>query len=265
MGVVYRAEQVGLGRKVAVKVIAPEHAADPRFRERFMREARLAAAIDHPNIVPVYATGDDGGQLYLVMRHIDGVTLAERLGEGALPLASVAEIVSQIASALDAAHARGLIHRDVKPANILLVERDDAPPHAFLSDFGITRELSDAAGLTKTGVFIGSVDYAAPEQAAGAGPSADLYSLGCVAYECIAGVPPFGRRRAVEILWAHANETPRRLSLLVPDLPVEADEAVLRALAKDPDQRWPTCVAFAQRLAGSLQPVRDGGAGGFPV
>ena len=169
MGVVYRAEQPGLERKVAVKVIAPGHAADARFRERFAREARLAAALDHPNIVPVYTTGEDGGQLYLVMRYIDGVNLAERLRSGPLPLADVATIVGQVASALDAAHARGIVHRDVKPANILLVERDDAPPHAFLTDFGITRELGGTDGLTQAGAFLGSLDYAAPEQAAGAG------------------------------------------------------------------------------------------------
>jgi len=169
MGVVYRAVQPGLDRKVAVKVIAPAYAADPRYRERFAREARLAAALDHPNIVTVYTTGDDRGQLYLVMRYIDGVNLAERLRAGPLPLASVAEIVGQVASALDAAHERGVIHRDVKPANILLVERDGAPPFAFLTDFGITRDLGATNGMTLAGAFLGSLDYAAPEQAAGAG------------------------------------------------------------------------------------------------
>jgi serine/threonine-protein kinase len=255
MGVVYRAEQPGLARKVAVKVIAPAHAADERFRERFTREARLAAALDHPNIVPVYTTGEDGGQLYLVMRYIDGANLAERLRGGPLPLAAVVEIVRQVASALDAAHTRGIVHRDVKPANILLVEREDGPPHAFLTDFGITRELGGAA-LTQAGAFLGSLDYAAPEQAAGAGPHADQYSLGCVAYECITGQTPFGGRRDVEILWAHANEEPRPPSALAPELPPEADEAVLRALLKDPDERWPTCASFAQRLASTLLPVR---------
>ena len=255
MGVVYRAEQPGLERKVAVKVIAPGHAADSRFRERFAREARLAAALDHPNIVPVYTTGEDAGQLYLVMRYIDGVNLAERLRGDPLPLADVATIVGQIASALDAAHARGIVHRDVKPANILLVERDDHTPHAFLTDFGITRELGGTEGLTQAGAFLGSLDYAAPEQAAGAGPRADQYSLGCVAYECLTGRPPFGGRRDVEILWAHANEAPPAPSALVAELPAEADEAVLRALAKDPDRRWPDCASFAQQLASALVEV----------
>jgi serine/threonine protein kinase len=233
-------------------VIAPARAADPGFRERFAREARLAAAIEHPNIVPVYSTGEDHGQLYLVMRHIDGVSLAERLGEGPLSPATVAEVIGQIAAALDAAHLRGLIHRDVKPANILLAERPGAPPHAFLTDFGITRELDAAADLTRPGVFVGSVEYAAPEQASGAGPAADQYSLGCVAYECLTGVPPFGRRRDVQILWAHAHEVPRPPSGLTGDLPADIDAAVLRALAKEPGERWPTCTEFAQRLAGAL-------------
>jgi serine/threonine-protein kinase len=166
------------------------------------------------------------------------------------------EIVLQVASALDTAHARGIVHRDVKPANILLAERDGLPPHAYLTDFGITRELGGGAGLTRAGAFLGSLDYAAPEQAAGAGPRADQYSLGCVAYECITGRTPFGGRQDVEILWAHANEDPQPPSALAPDLPPEADEAVLRALAKDPNKRWPSCASFAERLASTLLPVR---------
>ena len=256
MGVVYRAVQPGLDRKVAVKVIAPAHAADPRYRERFAREARLAAALDHPNIVPVYMTGDDRGQLYLVMRYIDGVNLAERLHEGPLPLASVAEVISQVASALDTAHAGAVVHRDVKPANILLVERDGAAPFAFLTDFGITRDLGATSGMTHAGAFLGSVDYAAPEQATGAGAAADLYALGCTAYECLTGQSPFGGRRDEAVLWAHAHEEPRPPSELVADLPVEADQAVLRALAKDPDERWPTCTDFARHLAAAILTAR---------
>ena len=256
MGVVYRAVQPGLDRKVAVKVIAPPYAADVRYRERFEREARMAAALDHPNIVPIYMTGEDGGQLYLVMRYIDGVNLAERLRGGPLPLAAVAEVISQVASALDAAHAHGVVHRDVKPANILLVERDGAPPHAFLTDFGITRDLEATHGMTRAGAFLGSVDYAAPEQAAGAGAPADLYALGCTAYECLTGQPPFGRRRDEEVLWAHAHEEPRAPSELVAGLPPEADHAVLRALAKDPCERWASCAEFARHLAGALLTTR---------
>ena len=257
MGVVYRAVQPGLDRNVAVKVIAPAHAADPRYRERFEREARLAAALDHPNIVPVYAAGDDHGQLYLVMRYIDGVNLAERLRAGPLPLASAVEIVAQVASALDTAHVRGVVHRDVKPANILLVEREGAPPFAFLTDFGITRDLGATTGMTRAGAFLGSVDYAAPEQATGAGAAADIYALGCTAYECLTRQPPFGIGRLdEEVLWAHAHEAPPPPSTLTPGLPREADDAVLRAMAKDPDERWSTCTAFARHLASALATPR---------
>ena len=244
MGVIYRALQLGLNRRVAVKVIAPDHAADPRFRERFAREARLAAALDHPNIVPVYASGDDGGRLYLVMRLIDGVNLAERLRSGPLTPAETAEIVAQVASALDAAHERGLVHRDVKPANILLAE------HAFLTDFGITREIVGATGLTQTGVFMGSVDYAAPEQAGGEEPAPRRTSTR--SQRCLrvpdrrAAVQARARRRT---LWAHVNEPPQPPSELAPKLGADVDEPLLRALAKAPEDRWPNCTEFAQRLA----------------
>jgi CHASE2 domain-containing sensor protein len=254
MGVIYEAHQPGLDRKVAVKVIAPDHAADPRFRQRFAREARLAAAIDHPNIVPVHATGEDGGRLYLAMRYVEGGNLAQRLRAGPLPLAATAEIVAQVASALDAAHERGLVHRDVKPANILLVERPGARPHAYLTDFGITRAIVGTADLTQTGVFMGTVDYAAPEQAsgAGAGPSADQYALASVAYECLTGRPPCKHEHDMATLWAHVNEPPQPPSQLVPELGAEVDAPLLLALAKNPDERWPTCAAFAQALASAL-------------
>lgn len=244
MGVIYRAQQPGLDRTVAIKVIAPEHAADPRFRERFAREARLTAALDHPNVVPVYAAGEDGGRLYLVMRFIDGTNLAHRLRDGPLSRAETADIIGQIASALDAAHQRGLVHRDVKPANILLADR------AYLTDFGITREIVETSGLTQTGVFVGSVDYAAPEQASGdgAGPSADQYALASVAYACLTGRPPCKHEHDMATLWAHVNEPPEPLGF-------EADEPLLRALAKAPEDRWPTCTEFARRLAAALDEV----------
>jgi predicted Ser/Thr protein kinase len=257
MGVVYRARQPGLDRHVAVKVIAPDNAADPRFRERFAREARIMAAVDHPNIVPIYAAGEDGGRLYLVMRLIAGVNLAQRLREGPLPLAATAEIVGQVASALDAAHERGVVHRDVKPANILLA---GAGPHAYLTDFGIIRQLVGTADLTRTGVFMGSVDYAAPEQASGdgAGPAADQYSLASVAYESLTGRPPCRRDHDMATLWAHVNEPPQPPSELAPELGSEVDAPLLRALAKDPSRRWPTCTAFAQALVVALA-IREPG------
>jgi serine/threonine protein kinase len=184
-----------------------------------------------------------------VMRYIDGSNLAQRLQEGPLPIAETAGIVSQVASALDTAHQRGVIHRDVKPANILL-----AGSHAYLTDFGITREIVGAADLTQTGVFMGTIDYAAPEQAsgAGAGPASDQYALASVAYECLTGRPACKRDHDVATLWAHVNEPPQPPSELAPELGSEVDEPLLRALAKDPADRWPTCTVFAQALAAAL-------------
>ena len=246
MGVVYRAEQPGLGRKVAVKVIAPQYAADPRFRERFAREARLAAALDHPNIVPVYTTGEDGGQLYIVMRYVDGVNVAERLRAGPLALSTVADIVGQIASALDAAHAHGIVHRDVKPANILLVERSDGAPRAFLTDFGITREVGGTDGLTRArGV------HRKPRlrrARAGARRRAARRSL-------LAGLRRLRVPHRATRLKRRDGATPAPPSTLAPGLPAAVDEVVLRAIAWEPDRRWPTCTEFAERLAGALAPV----------
>jgi serine/threonine-protein kinase len=191
------------------------------------------------------------------MRYVDGVNLARRLREGPLSPAATANIVAQVASALDAAHEHGLVHRDVKPANILLTERGGRT-HAYLTDFGITRELVDSAALTQTGVFMGSVDYAAPEQASGdgAGPAADQYALAGVAYECLTGRPPCKHDHDMATLWAHVNEAPVPPSELVPELGPEIDEPLLRALAKAPEDRWPSCTEFAQRLSSALA-LRD--------
>jgi serine/threonine-protein kinase len=261
MGVVFRAEHLGLGRRAAVKVMSAQMAADDRFRERFKREARLAASIDHPNIVPVYEAGEDGPHLFIAMRFVDGTDLAAMLAGGS-PLDPhwTAGIITQVAAALDAAHRRGLVHRDVKPANVLLVaEADAAPgalPHAYLTDFGITRELEATQGLTATGAFVGSVQYAAPEQIEGAPPSAasDVYSLGCLAYECLAGSPPFTRDHDIATLWAHVNDPVVPVSERAPGLGADVDAALARALAKDPSERWPTCAAFAAALAAALGP-----------
>jgi serine/threonine protein kinase len=259
MGVVFRAEQPALARKVAVKVIAPPLAANERFRERFVREARIAAAIDHPHVLPVYAAGDDHGRLYLVMRYVDGVDLARRLRlDGPLGMVATAEVVEQVASALDAAHARDLVHRDVKPANILLVDGHDTSPHCYLTDFGISRDLTATHDLTQTGAFMGSVDYVAPELVGKgrAGPAADSYALGCVAFECLTGQPPFRRERDVSTLWAHVNEAPPAVSDRIPAVPPELDAVLLRALAKDPADRWPSCGALARALADSVRRER---------
>jgi CHASE2 domain-containing sensor protein len=255
MGDVFRGEQPALARTVAVKVIAPALAADGRYRERFARESRLAAAIDHPHVLPIYDAGEDQGRLYLVMRYVQGADLGRRLGLGGpLDLETTAEVIAQVASALDAAHAHGLVHRDVKPANILIADRPAGPPHCYLADFGISRDLEASEDLTRTGALMGSVDYVAPEmvQEGRGDPAGDVYALGCVAFECLAGRPPFRRGSDVSTLWAHVNEPPPVLSDRLPAASVELDAVLARALAKDPQDRWPTCGALANALAGGL-------------
>jgi serine/threonine-protein kinase len=254
MGVVFRAEQPALGRTVAVKVIAPGYADEGRYRERFAREARLAAAIDHPHVLPIYDAGEDRGRLYLVMRFVPGADLGRRLRlDGPLGLAATAEVVAQVASALDAAHAHGLVHRDVKPANILLAERPGGSPHCFLADFGISRRLETSGDLTRPGALMGSVDYIAPEmvQEGRAEPAGDIYALGCVAFECLTGRPPYRRDSDVSTLWAHLNERPPSLG---EHFPAELDAVIARALAKDPEDRWPSCGALADAL-GQAEPA----------
>ena len=191
MGIVYRATQLSLGRPVALKLIAPEHAADSDFRDRFQRESRMAAAIDHPNVIPVYEAGEEDGRLYIVMRWVEGTDLHKELrAHGAIPAPRAAAIVHQVAGALDAAHAAGLVHRDVKPANVLL-----SGEHAYLADFGLTRFANAKTNVTTGGHFLGTVDYMAPEQFK-PGPSdarADVYALGCVLYAAVTGRPPFIR------------------------------------------------------------------------
>ncbi len=195
MGVVYRAVQLDLGRPVALKLIAADRAADPDFRERFQRESRMAAAIDHPNVVPVHGAGEEDGQLYLAMRYVRGTDLHALIKrEGPLAPERAAAIVAQVASALDAAHAAGLVHRDVKPANVLLggSEREE---HAYLSDFGLTRLLASETQLTETGQWMGTIDFSAPEQLSAhrIDARADVYSLGCVLHAALVGTPPFPR------------------------------------------------------------------------
>ena len=254
MGVVFRGEQPVLGRTVAVKVIAPGYAGEGRYRERFAREARLAAAIDHPHVLPIYDAGEDRGRLYLVMRFVPGADLGRRLRlDGPLGLAATAEVVAQGASALDAAHAHGLVHRDVKPANILLTERPAGPPHCFLADFGISRRLETSGDLTRPGALMGSVDYIAPEmvQEGRAEPAGDVYALGCVAFECLTGRPPFRRDSDVSTLWAHLNEPPPSLG---EEFPAGLNAVIARALAKDPEDRWPSCGALAAAI-GQAEPA----------
>jgi ketosteroid isomerase-like protein len=234
MGIVYRATQLSLGRPVALKLIAPQHAADANFRERFQRESRMAAAIDHPNVIPVYEAGEEDGRLYLVMRWVAGTDLHHLLrDEGRLEPVRAAGIVAQMAGALDAAHAAGLVHRDVKPANVLL-----SGEHAYLADFGLTRVAGADSQLTTAGHFFGTVDYMAPEQFH-PGPidaRADVYALGCVLYAALVGAPPFLRETVPATMLAHLHDAPPRPSA-TPGVPAEFDRVLGRALAKSPDDR----------------------------
>jgi tRNA A-37 threonylcarbamoyl transferase component Bud32 len=243
MGVVYLATDLRLKRRVALKLVAPELAADARFRERFLREAELAASLDHSHIVPVHAAGETDGQLWIAMRYVQGTDLRSLLDEqGPLEPARALGLIAQVASALDAAHAVGLVHRDVKPANVLVTEEGEAE-HCYLADFGLARTADLEIGPASGAHLSGTVDYTAPEQIAAepADQRADVYSLGCVLYECLAGEPPFRRPRAVATLFAHASEPPPSLRERRPELPEGIDAVVARALAKDPGERYQTC------------------------
>ncbi len=234
MGVVYRATELSLGRPVALKLLTPERAGDQAFRDRFQRESRMAAAIDHPNVIPVYAAGEHDGSLYLVMRYVGGTDLHALLRErGALDPELAAEIVAQVASGLDAAHAAGLVHRDVKPANVLLAGR-----HAYLSDFGLTRLAGSDSQLTESGQWIGTVEYCSPEQLRGdrTDARADVYSLGCVLYAALTGRPPFAHGTVPATMLAHLNDDAPPPSGR--GAPREFDRIIARALAKDPARRY---------------------------
>ncbi|MGI8728941.1 MAG: protein kinase domain-containing protein [Solirubrobacteraceae bacterium] len=237
MGVVYRAIELALQRRVALKVVAPENVADEGFAERFGREVRLAASIDHPNVVPVYGAGEEGGRLYLLMRYVDGTDLQGLIGRaGRLEPARAAAIVAQLAAGLDAAHASGLVHRDVKPANVLLTGAED---HVYLTDFGLTVEVSAGSRMTTTGHWIGSVDYMSPEQLRGETVDArtDVYALGGVLHAALTGEAPFRRRTVPQTIAAHLCDQPPRPTARAPVDPA-FDGVLARALAKDPADRY---------------------------
>ena len=262
MGVVYLAEQLGPRRPVALKLLSAPVATSEAFRERFLRESELAAAIDHPNVLPVYDAGETDGVLWIAMRYVDGIDLAGLLAtDGPLEPARALAICGQVAGALDAAHARGLVHRDVKPANILLAVEEGAVTQAWLADFGLTRRVGGARRLTVSGQVLGTIDYVAPEQVEGGAVDgrADQYSLGCVLFECLTGEVPFQRDGELAVLWAHVNDPPPRIGEHRPDLPAALDDAIGRALAKAPGDRHPSCgalVTAAQAaLAGTAPPA----------
>jgi DNA-binding SARP family transcriptional activator/tRNA A-37 threonylcarbamoyl transferase component Bud32 len=241
MSVVYLAEHVALGRKVALKLLAPQLADDARFRERFVRESRIAAGMEHPNIVPIYEAGEAEGFLFIAMRYVPGTDLGNLIRrEVTLDPERALWIIRETAAALDAAHARGLVHRDVKPGNILVVpgEGSEGRDLVYLSDFGLTKRLEGGTGgLTQTGQFLGTVDYVAPEQIEGkpVDARADVYALACVLFECLTGKVPFERDTQVAALYAHLGERPPRVSASRPDVPGEIDEIVAKALSKPAD------------------------------
>ncbi len=252
MAVVYRALDLRLGRQVALKVLAPHLGEDEAFRQRFIRESRAAAGVDHPHIIPVFEAGEADGVLFIAMRYVaygDVRNLIDR--EGRLSTTRTATITAQVASALDAAHARGLVHRDVKPGNVLLAESGaNGADHVYLSDFGLSKHSLAASTLTATGQFMGTLDYVSPEQIQGqpADGRADQYALACTAVEMLSGSPPFRRDESMALLWAQLEAPPPSLTERRPDLPPAADAVIRRALAKSPGDRYPTCMAFATAL-----------------
>ena len=244
MSVVYVAEQMRLGRKVALKVLTTELAWDEHFRERFVRESHIAAAIDHPNIIPIYDAGEADGLLYIAMRFVQGPDLKEILKRGNLGVGRTIFLVEQLASALDAAHAHSLVHRDVKPGNILL---DESTDHAYLTDFGVAKQTT-ARGLTSTGHFLGTVEYAAPEQIEGGPVDArtDVYALGCVLYECLTGSPPFTHGTEHAVLHAHLVDPAPAVTRVRPELPHALDGVIATAMAKGAADRFGSCGELAQ-------------------
>ena len=258
MGVVYLAQQLKLGRRVALKVMAAELSGDEGYKARFEREARLAAALDHPHVIPLFETGEADGLLYLAMRYVDGIDLAALLArDGALDPARAALICRQVGAALDAAHGQGLIHRDVKPANILLAE-EDGELHAYLTDFGIAKDSAATTQLTHTGEWVGTLDYIAPEvlDTRRVDARADIYSLGCVLFQMLTGRVPY-EGTSIQKMWGHANEPAPSVRELNPGVPAALDAVVTRAMAKDPDDRFAS--------AGDLGRAARAAAAGAPT
>jgi len=257
MAVVYRAYDPRLDRYVALKILAPGLALDDAFRQRFIRESRAAAAVDHPNIIPVFDAGEADGVLFIAMRFVQGGDVRTLLDTGGpLPVARACDITAQVASALDAAHARGLVHRDVKPGNMLLdvTAGGGRQDHVYLSDFGLSKQSLSQTGLTAQGQFLGTLDYVAPEQIEGrpVDGRADLYALACAAFELLAGAPPFKRDAGLAVVWAKLSEPPPPLSPRRQGLPAAVDDVMHRGMARAPADRFGNCGEFATALRGAL-------------
>ena len=262
MSIVFRAENPRLGNVIALKVLDPALASDDIFRTRFLEESRIAASMNHPNVIAIHDMGSSDGLLYIAMRCVTGTDLRQMLKKrGRLPAETAVFLLEQAARALDAAHRRGLVHRDVKPGN-LLVERGNEgsdPDHVYLADFGITKHLGGRTGLTSSGQFLGTIDYVAPEQIRGISVLglADQYSLGCVLYECLTGRVPFEKDLDAAIIWAHMEESPALPTVLRPDLPPAIDEVFARVLAKNPGERYESCKDFMTAAREALGPMAD--------
>jgi serine/threonine protein kinase len=243
IGILYRARQLRLDRPVALKLVESDVARDPVVRERLRREARMVAALDHPNVVPLYAAGEEDGTVYIVTRWVEGTELGTLIhGAGPLEPGRAARTAAQIAAALGVAHEKGLVHRDVKPSNVILTAED----HVYLTDFGLAKRAGTAAGLTAVDQMLGTVDYVAPEQIEGSEPDArgDVYALGCVLFETLTGEAPFADQKGgMAKMWAHVNAEPPSVRAQRPDVPAALEDVIARSMAKAPEAR-PTAAAF---------------------
>ena len=268
MALAYLATRLEDGREVVLKVLREELSRDEGFRKRFLRESRYAAQLEHPNIVPVHGAGDEGGVLYIVMEYVPGTDLYALLQAGPLEPKRALAVANQVGAALDAAHEIGLLHRDVKPGNVLIApgQGSHGAPHCYLTDFGLSQQRDkDSVALTATGDFVGTIYYTAPEQMLGRelDGRADLYSLACLLYECLAGEPPFTGGSEVEVMQAHIESPPPKLSTARPELPWGVDDTLGRAMAKDPRERHGSCREFVEEAraafgAMDLPAVADG-------
>jgi serine/threonine protein kinase len=251
IGILYRARQVRLDRPVALKLVEPDVARDPLVRERLRREARMVAALDHPNVVPLYAAGEEDGTVYIVTRWVEGTELGSLIqAEGPLEPSRAARTAAQIASALEMAHEKGLVHRDVKPSNVILTPED----HVYLTDFGLAKRAGTAVGLTRVDQMLGTVDYVAPEGIEGSEPDArgDVYSLGCVLFEMLTGNPPFADQGGgMAKMWAQVNAEVPSVREQRPEVPQPLEDAMRRAMAKAPEER-PTAAAFRAALLAAV-------------
>jgi serine/threonine-protein kinase len=255
IGILYRARQVRLDRPVALKLVEPDVARDPVIRERLRREARMVAALDHPNVVPLYEAGEEGGTVFIATRWVDGTELGTLIQDhGPLEPGRAARTAAQIAAALQVAHEKELVHRDVKPSNVILTSED----HVYLTDFGLAKRAGTAAGLTGVDQMLGTVDYVAPEQIEGSEPDArgDVYSLGCVLFEMLAGEPPFAAQRGgMAKMWAQVNAEVPSIREHRPDVSPALEDVMRRAMAKAPDAR-PTAAAFRAAVLAAIGEAR---------